>query len=145
MVQFIRVANRSTRRKPPRCRQSLTNFSVTNNLIQNIAVIPDIMFKFLTVDTDGQHSTWRYDKKDDCSFTNTHFPQNSIIPTARVWILIFTTLPLHSNLQFIFRIAQRHRILRTKLLNQDCLRNRLILSFDHLVLNVRRPSPEDLV
>ena len=30
--------------KSPTCRQSLTNFSVTNNLIQNTAVIPDIMF-----------------------------------------------------------------------------------------------------
>jgi hypothetical protein len=56
--------------------------SVTNNLIHNIAMIPDIVLKFLTFDTDGQHSTWRYDKRDDYSFTITHFPQNSIIPTA---------------------------------------------------------------
>jgi hypothetical protein len=74
-----------------------------------------------------------------------HIFLKSIIPTARVWSLIFTPQPLHSNLQLIFRILQHHRILRTKLLNQECLKNRLILSFDHLVLNVRRPSPEDLV
>jgi hypothetical protein len=89
-------------RKPPTCRQSLTNFSVINNLIHNIAMTPDIVLKFLTFDTDGQHSTWRYDKKDDCSFTNTHFPQNSIIPTACVWSLIFTpqtrTCSLYSEL-----------------------------------------------
>jgi hypothetical protein len=54
-------------RKPPTHRQSLTNFSVTNNLIHNIAMIPDIVLKFLTFDTDGQHSTWRYDKKNDCN------------------------------------------------------------------------------
>ena len=82
---------------------------------------------------------------DDCSFTITHFPQNSIIPIARVWSLIFTPQSRHSNLQFIFRIFQRRRILRTNLLNLECLKNRLILSFDHLVLNERRPSPEDLV
>ena len=54
-------------RKPPTHRQSLTNFSVTNNLIHNIVMIPDIVLKFLTFDTDGQHSTWRYDKKNDCN------------------------------------------------------------------------------
>jgi hypothetical protein len=37
--------------------------SATNNLIQNIAVIPDIVFQFLTFDTNGQHSSWLYDKK----------------------------------------------------------------------------------
>jgi len=139
------VGNRSTRRKPPTCHQSLTNCSVTNNLIQNIAVISDIVFQFLTFDTNGQHSTWLYDKRGECSFTITHFQQNSIIPIARLWSLIFTPQPLHSNLQFILRVVQRHRILHTKLLNQECLKNRLILSFDHLVFNVWTPSPEDLV
>jgi hypothetical protein len=76
------VGNRSTRRKPPTCCQSLTNCNVTNNLIPNIAAIPDIVFQFLTFDTNGQHYTWLYDKRDECSFTITHFPQNSIIPTA---------------------------------------------------------------
>jgi hypothetical protein len=69
----------------------------------NIAVIPEVMSL--------------YDKGDDCSIINTHLPQNSIMPTARVYSLIFTPQPLHSNLQFIFRIVQRHRILPTKLLN----------------------------
>jgi hypothetical protein len=82
--------NRSTRRKPSTCRQSLTNFSFTTNPMHNIAVIPDIMFNILTFDTNGHHSTWLYDKRDDCSFTITHFPQNSILTTARAWSLIFT-------------------------------------------------------
>ena len=128
------VGYRSTRRKPPTCLQSLTNFVITNNLILNTAVIPEIMFKFLQFDTDGQHSTWRYDKKDDCSFTITHLPQNSIIPAACVWSLIFEPQPLHRNLQFIFRLFQRHRILSTKLFNQECLKNRLILSFKNLFI-----------
>ena len=50
-VRFMGVGNRSIRRKPPTCRQSPTHFSVTNNLIVNIAVIPEIMFKFLTFDS----------------------------------------------------------------------------------------------
>jgi hypothetical protein len=72
------VGRRSTRRKPPTCRQSPTHFSVTNTLIVNIAVIPEIMFKFLTFDSNGQHSTWLYDKRDDCSFIITHFPQKAL-------------------------------------------------------------------
>ena len=76
------VGNRSPRWKPQTSRQSLTKFSVTNNLILNIAVIPDIMFNILIFDTNGQHSTWLYDKRDGCSFTIVLFPQNSIIPTA---------------------------------------------------------------
>jgi hypothetical protein len=68
-----------------------------NNLIQNIAVIPEIMFNILTFDTNDQHSTWLDEKRDDRSFTITHIPQNNIIPIARVWSLIFTPLPLHSN------------------------------------------------
>ena len=57
------AGNRSTRRKPPTCRQSLTNFSVTNNLILNTAVIPDIILNILTFDTNGQHSTWLMTKE----------------------------------------------------------------------------------
>jgi hypothetical protein len=78
-VSFKGLENLSTREKTSTCRQSLTNFSVTNNLIQNIAVIPEFMLNILTFDTNGQHSTWLYDKRDDCSFTITHFPQNNII------------------------------------------------------------------
>jgi len=113
------VGNTSTRRKPSTCRQSLTNFNVTNNLIQNIAVIPDIMFNILTFDTNGQHSTWLYDKRDDCSVTITHFPQNSITPTPCVWSLIFTPQPLLSS-SLYSDLFQRHR---TKLLDQECLSN----------------------
>jgi hypothetical protein len=51
----------------------------------------------------------------------------------RVWSLIFTPQPLHSNLQFIFRTCQRHRFLSIKLLNQECLKNRPILSFKSLL------------
>jgi hypothetical protein len=75
------IGNRNTRRKPSTCRQSLTNFSVTNNLIEDTAVIPDIVLNILTFGTNGQHSTWLYDKRDDCSFTITHFPQNSTLCT----------------------------------------------------------------
>ena len=50
------------------------------------------------------------------------------------WSLIFTPQPLLSNLQFIFRIVQRHRILGTQLLNQECLKNRLILFFKDLFI-----------
>jgi hypothetical protein len=50
------------------------------------------------------------------------------------WSLIFTPQPLLSNLQFIFRIVQRHRILGTQLLNQECLKNRLILSFKNIFI-----------
>jgi hypothetical protein len=46
-LRFMGVGNRSTRRKPPTCRQSLRNFSVTNNLMQHIAVMPVIMLKYL--------------------------------------------------------------------------------------------------
>ena len=63
-----------------------------NNLIQNIAVIPEIMFNILTFDTNGQHYTWLYDKRDGGSFTFTHCPQNSIIPTARRMEFNFHTL-----------------------------------------------------
>ena len=45
-------------------------------------MIPDIVFKFLTLDTNGQHSIWLYDKRYYCRFTIKHFPQNSIMPTA---------------------------------------------------------------
>ena len=50
------------------------------------------------------------------------------------WSLILTLQPLLSNLQFIFRIVQRHRILGTQLLNQECLKNRLILSFKNIFI-----------
>ena len=50
------------------------------------------------------------------------------------WSLIFTLQPLLSNLQFIFRIVQRHRILGTQLLNQESLKNRLILSFKNIFI-----------
>jgi hypothetical protein len=45
----------------------------------HIAVIPEIMLNILTFDTNGPHSTWLYDKREECSFTITHFPQNSTI------------------------------------------------------------------
>jgi len=88
------AGNRSTRRKPPTRRQPLANFSVTNNLIQNTAVIPDIMFQFLTFDTNGQHSTRLYDKRYECRFTITYFPQNSIMPTAPLMEFNFHTATL---------------------------------------------------
>ena len=50
-----------------------------------------------------------------------------------VWSLIFTLHPLHSNLQFIFRLFQRHRILSIKLLIQEYLKNRPIVSFKSLL------------
>ena len=87
-VMVLYVFNNISRKKPSTCRQPLTNFSVTNNVIHNIVAMPDFMFNILTFDTNGQHSTWLYDKGDGCSFTFTHFPQNSIIPT--VWSLIIT-------------------------------------------------------
>jgi hypothetical protein len=124
------VGNRSTRRKPLTCRQSLTNCSVTNNLIQNIAVIPDIVFQFLTFDSNGQQSTWLHDKRNDCRFIITDCSQNNIIPTAGVWSLIYTPQSLHSNLQFIFRLFQRHRILRTKLLNHQTITYKVL---NHLI------------
>jgi hypothetical protein len=130
------VGNRSTRRKPPTCRQSLTNCSVTNNLIRNIAVIPDMVFQFLTFDSNGQYSTWLHDKRNDCRFIITHFPQNSIIPTARVWSLICTPQSLHSNLQFIFRLFQRHPILRTKLLNHQTITYKVLNKLTPEYLNV---------
>ena len=46
-LRFMGVGNRSTRRKPSTCRQSLRNFGVTNNLMQHVAVIPVIMLKYL--------------------------------------------------------------------------------------------------
>jgi len=125
------VGNPSTRRKPSTCRQSLTNCSVTNNVIQNIVVIPDIMFNILTFDTNGQHSTWLYDKRDGCSFTITHFPQNSIIPTAPRMEFNFHTLTATLELAVYIGTFQHHRI---KLLNQECLKNRLILSFKDLCI-----------
>jgi len=91
------------------------------------------MFKVLTFDTNGQHSTWFCDKRDDYSFTITHFPQNSIISTASVWSLIFTPQSLLS-CSLYSDFFQRHRILSTKLLNQECLKNRLILSFNNLFI-----------
>ena len=54
--------------------------------MQNTAVMPDIMLKFLILDTDGQHSTLLYDKRDNCSFTITHFPQNNI--SKFEWLVI---------------------------------------------------------
>jgi len=143
-VSFKGIENLSTRKKPSTRRQLLTNFSVTNNLIQNIAVMPEAMLNILTFNTNGQHSTWFYDKRDDCSFTITYFPQKSTIPTAQRMEFIFTPQPLLSS-SLYSEFCQLHRILSTKLLNEECLKNRLILSFDHLVLNVRRPSPKDLV
>ena len=50
------------------------------------------------------------------------------------WSLIFRPQPLHSNVHFPCRLLQRHRILRTKLLNPECLKNRLILSFKNLFI-----------
>ena len=73
-VSFIGAGNQNTRRKPPT--------RVTNNLIQNTAVIPDIMFNILILHTNRQHSTWLYNKRDGCIFAIVLFPQNSIIPTA---------------------------------------------------------------
>ena len=46
-------------------------------------------------------------------------------------------------MQFIFRIVQRHRILRTKLLNQECLKNRLVFrpfSVERKETKSRRPG-----
>jgi hypothetical protein len=59
------VENLTTRRQPSTCRQPLTNFSVTNNLLEHITVIPDIMFNISTFDTNGQHFTWFDDKRND--------------------------------------------------------------------------------
>ena len=100
-VNCIGVGDRNTRRKPPT--------RVTNNLIQNTAVIPDIMFNILILDTNRQHSTWLYSKRNGCIFAIVLFPQNSIIPTAlrmefnlhtstatlelAVYIQIFSTSP----------------------------------------------------
>jgi hypothetical protein len=78
------VGDLNTRRKP--------TTSVTKNLMQNTAVIPDILFNILIFDTNGQHSTWLYDKRDGCSFTIVLFPQNSIIPTALRMEFTFHTL-----------------------------------------------------
>jgi hypothetical protein len=71
----LNAFNNISRKKPSTYRQSLTNFSVTNNVMQNIVAMPDIMFNILTFDTNGQHSTWFYDKRDGCSFPFTHFRQ----------------------------------------------------------------------
>jgi hypothetical protein len=51
------VGNQSTRRKPPTCGHSLTNYSVTNNLILNIDLVPEIMFNFLTPMVNILHGT----------------------------------------------------------------------------------------
>jgi hypothetical protein len=98
-VSFLGAGNWSTRRKPPTRRQPLANFSVTNNLIQNIAVIPEFMLNILTFDTNGQHSTSLNDKRDDCSFTITHFPQNNIILLRMEFYFHTSTATLK---QFIF-------------------------------------------
>ena len=68
------VGDRNSRGNPPT--------SVTKNLIQNTAVKPDILFNILIFDTNDQHSTLLYDKRDGCSFTIVLFPQNSITRTA---------------------------------------------------------------
>ena len=103
--------------------------------MQNIIVMHDIVSKFVTFDTDGQHSTWRYDKKDYCSFTIAHFPQNSIIPTAPRMEFIFHTSTATLELAVYIQTFQRHRILSIKLLNQECLKNRLILFFKDLFVS----------
>jgi high-affinity K+ transport system ATPase subunit B len=64
----LNAFNNISRKKPSTYRQSLTNFSVTNNVMQNIVVMPDIMLNILTFDTNGQHSTWLYDKRDVAVF-----------------------------------------------------------------------------
>ena len=89
---MLNAFNNTSRKKPSTYRQQLTNFSVTNNVMQNIVVMPDIMFNILTFDTNGQHYTWLYDKRDGGNFTFTHCPQNSIIPTARRMEFNFHTL-----------------------------------------------------
>jgi hypothetical protein len=68
-------------------------------MIHHIAVIPDIMPNILTFVTNGPHSTWLYDKKEDCSFTITHFPQNSTI-LPRIEFYFHTSTATRK--QFIF-------------------------------------------
>ena len=84
------------------------------------------MLNILTFVTNGPHSTCLYDKKEDCSFTITHFPQNSTI-LPRIEFYFHTSTLLASSLYSDF--FQRHHILSTRLLNQECLKNRLILGF----------------
>ena len=125
------VGNRSTRRKPLTCRQSLTNFSVTNNLMENTAAIRDIMFNILTFDTNGQHSTWLYDKRDDCSFTITHFPQNSIISIALpMEFNLHTSTATLKQLIYIPVSTSPYETIRSRMVKQ----NRLILSFKNLCI-----------
>ena len=89
-VRFIGAGNQNTRRKPPT--------RVTNNLIQNTAVIPDIMFNILILHTNRQHSTWLYNKRDGCIFAIVLFPQNSLHTSTAtlelaVYIQICSTSP----------------------------------------------------
>jgi hypothetical protein len=53
--------------------------------MQNIAVIPEFMLNILTFDTNGQHSTWLYDKIDDFSFVIAHYVQIVLYQPLRVW------------------------------------------------------------
>jgi hypothetical protein len=68
-------------------------------MIHHIAVIPDSILNILTFDTNGPHSTWLYDKREDCSFTITHFPQNSTI-LPRIEFYFHTTTAARKHLIF---------------------------------------------
>jgi hypothetical protein len=90
-------------------------------LIPSIAGIPEIILNILTLDTNGQHSTWLYDKRDDLSFVIAHYLQNSIISTApRMEFNVHTSIATRE-LAVDIQTFQHHRILRTKLLNQEWL------------------------
>jgi hypothetical protein len=58
-----------------------------------------IMLNILTFDTNGPHSTWLYDKREDCSFTITNFPQNSTI-LSRIEFYFHTSIVTRKQLIF---------------------------------------------
>jgi hypothetical protein len=76
-------------------------------------------------------SNWLYDKWDDSKFAIINFLHldNNNTPTLLHMELHFTTHTLRLNLQFVFWLFTRHHILKSHLLSQWLLKNRLIFFF----------------